>query len=83
MTDCDFFQVQKLSLSPRRQPYDLDELLSSLTLGGAYVYAIFSAIAAGATIAKQPEKGGFVLAQHALLLVQVSLQGIVQERSTV
>jgi hypothetical protein len=74
--------VQKLSSTPRRRPYDLDELLTSVTLGGAYVYAIFSAIAAGAMAvdaAGDGNKGGFVLMQHLLLLVQISLQGLVKK----
>ena len=69
-----FVQIQKLSHSSRR-PYDLDVLLSSATVTGAYIYAIFSAIAAGVNLST--DKNIVVFVQHALLLLQVSMQGIV------
>ena len=69
-----FVQVQKLSHS-FHQPYDLDELLSSVTIVGAYIYSIFSMIAAGVTLATLDTKTLLVFIQNALLLVQVSCQG--------
>ena len=70
-----FVQVQKLSHS-FRQPYDLDELLASVTIVGAYIYAIFSMIAASVSIlAALDTKTLLVFIQNALLLVQVSCQG--------
>ncbi len=72
-----FVQLQKLSLHPSRRPYDLDELLSSVTVTGAYIYAIFSAIAAGVDLGgiENNNKSVVVFALHALLLLQVSMQG--------
>ena len=69
-----FVQVQKLSHSLRR-PYDLDNLLSSVTIVGAYIYAIFGMIAAGVHLYTLDTKTIIVFLQSALLLFQVSLQG--------
>lgn len=63
-----FVQMQKLSHSFHK-PYDLDNLLSSVTVVGAYIYAIFSMIAAGMDI--QNQKHMFVFIQNGLLLIQV------------
>jgi cation transport ATPase len=71
---CGFVQLRKLSHSVFRQPYDLDVLLSGVTAVGAYVYAIFSMIAAGASGIWQL-RNMVVFVQHALLLLQVSMQG--------
>ena len=72
-----FVQVQKLSHS-FRTPYDLDELLSSVTIVGAYIYAVFSLIAAGVKLPDSFDtKTLLVFIQNALLLVQVSCQGII------
>ena len=73
-------QVQKLSNSPSRRPYSLDKLLSSVTVAGAYIYSIFSSIAAAVDALGSEEgvaggKSAGVLAQNGLLFVQVSLQG--------
>jgi hypothetical protein len=59
------------------RPYDLDKLLSSVTVCGAYVYAIFSMLAAGGSglVAEDNTKAVAIFAQHALLIVQVTLQG--------
>lgn len=67
-----FVQIQKLSHSFRK-PYDLDYLLASVTVMGAYIYAIFSMIAAGVEIWET--KNMVVFGQQVLLLLQVSLQG--------
>ncbi len=69
-----FVQVQKLSHSERR-PYDLDKLLSSVTIVGAYIYAIFGMIAAGVNLASLDTKTIVVFLQNVLLFFQVSLQG--------
>ncbi|XP_059078966.1 proton channel OtopLc-like [Tigriopus californicus] len=69
-----FVQMQKLSHSFHK-PYDLDNLLSSVTVVGAYVYAIFSMIAAGMDI--QNQKHMVVFIQNGLLLIQVTLQGLI------
>ena len=69
-----FVQFQKLSHSFRK-PYDLDNLLSSITIVGAYIYAIFSMIAAGVHLESASPKSIAVFVQNTLLLVQVSCQG--------
>ena len=71
-----FVQVQKLShgasdLGNKNEPYDLDQLLSNVTVVGAYLYAVFSMIAA-AVSAVGDTKSLFVLLQNALLLIQVN-----------
>jgi len=69
-----FVQIQKLSHS-FNEPYELDSLLSSITVTGSYIYAIFGLLAAIVSI---PEtKSIVVFAQCALLMVQVSLQGMI------
>ena len=57
-----FVQIQKLSHSFRK-PYDLDNLLSSVTIVGAYIYAIFSIIAAGINIETLDTKNIVVMIQ--------------------
>jgi len=69
-----FVQIQKLSHSFRK-PYDLDNLLSSVTIVGAYIYAIFSIISAGVNVNTLETKNIVVLIQNILLLIQVSCQG--------
>lgn len=69
-----FVQIQKLSHS-FRAPYDLDNLLSSVTIIGAYIYAIFSIISAGVNVNTLETKNIVVLIQNILLLIQVSCQG--------
>ena len=69
-----FVQIQKLSHSFRK-PYDLDNLLSNVTIVGAYIYAIFSIISAGVTVHTLETKNIIVLIQNILLLIQVSCQG--------
>ena len=70
-----FVQVQKLSHSLQQQPYDLDQLLSSVTIVGAYIYAIFSMIAAGVSLDSLETKTILVFIQNVLLMMQVSCQG--------
>jgi hypothetical protein len=74
-----FVQIQKLSHSFRK-PYDLDKLLSSVTVVGAYIYSIFSMIAAAADLPNQKSVSVFIL--HGLLLAQVSLQGLIISESS-
>ncbi len=69
-----FVQLRKLSNSVFRQPYDLDVLLSGVTSVGAYVYGIFSIIAAVAG-GQWNVRSIVVIVQHGLLLLQVSMQG--------
>ena len=69
-----FVQVQKLSHS-FRQPYALDKLLASVTIVGAYIYAIFSMIASGINLGDLQTKNIVIFIQNALLLIQVSCQG--------
>jgi hypothetical protein len=71
-----FIQIQKLSHSFRK-PYDLDNLLSSVTIVGAYIYAIFSMISAGINVDTMKSKNIVVLIQNSLLLIQVSCQGMI------
>ena len=68
-----FVQIQKLSHSSRK-PYDLDQLLSSVTVVGAYLYAVFSMIAASVDLSET--KHIVVFIQNILLLAQVSMQGM-------
>ena len=70
-----FVQIQKLSHSFRK-PYDLDQLLASVTILGAYIYSIFSMIAAGVNLGPTSTKGIAVFVQNAVLLLQVSCQGM-------
>eukprot|EP00095_Tigriopus_kingsejongensis_P005021 maker-scaffold139_size317827-snap-gene-2.23 protein:Tk05021 transcript:maker-scaffold139_size317827-snap-gene-2.23-mRNA-1 annotation:"hypothetical protein DAPPUDRAFT_301543" len=73
-----FVQMQKLSYSSQK-PYDLDNLLSSVTVVGAYIYAIFSMIAAGMDITDQ--KNMMVFIQNGLLLIQVTMQGLIMSEA--
>ena len=73
--DSDFIfllQIQKLSHS-FTVPYDLDTLLSTVTITGSYIFAIFSILAAIVTITEVSSMIVFV--QSALLLIQITLQG--------
>lgn len=69
-----FIQVQKLSHSFQK-PYELDKLLSSVTIFGVYIYAIFSLIASGVRLPTMDTKTIVVFVQNCLLLLQVSFQG--------
>ena len=72
--DSDFIfllQIQKLSHS-FTVPYDLDTLLSTVTITGSYIFAIFSILAAIVTITEVSSMIVFV--QSALLLIQITLQ---------
>ena len=69
-----FVQVQKLSHSFQK-PYDLDQLLANVTIVGAYIYAIFSMIAAGMYLHTMKSKPIIVFVQSLLLFIQVSFQG--------
>merc|ERR1719464_916336 len=71
-----FIQVQKLSHSFQK-PYELDKLLSTITIMGAYFYAIFSMIAAGVFLPTMDTKTIMVFAQSALLFIQVTFQGMI------
>ena len=65
-------QIQKLSHS-FTVPYDLDSLLSNVTITGAYIFAVFSILAAIMSINNRMSI--IVFAQSSLLLIQISLQG--------
>jgi hypothetical protein len=65
-------QIQKLSHS-FTVPYALDNLLSTVTITGSYIFAIFSILAAIVTITEVPSMIVFV--QSALLIIQITLQG--------
>ena len=69
------FQVQKLSHSFTK-PYELDKLLSTVTVMGAYFYAIFSMIASGVYLPTLDTKTIMVFSQSALLFIQVTFQGM-------
>ena len=60
-----------------QKPYELDTLLSSITLMGCYFYAIFSMIAAGVILPAMETKTMMVFAQSALLFIQVTFQGMI------
>ena len=67
-----FVQIQKLSHS-FNVPYDLDTLLSSITVTGSYIYGVFGMLAALFSI---PEtKSLIVFVQCGLLVIQVTMQG--------
>ena len=66
--------MQKLSHSFQK-PYDLDQLLANVTIVGAYIYAIFSMIAAGMYLHTLKSKPIIVFVQSLLLFIQVSFQG--------
>ncbi|XP_040570686.1 proton channel OtopLc isoform X1 [Lepeophtheirus salmonis] len=70
-----FVQIQKLSHS-FRQPYDLDKILASVTLIGAYIYAIFSIISAGSGDYSHPHNMA-VISTNGLIIIQVTLQGMI------
>ena len=67
-----FVQIQKLSHS-YNMPYDLDTLLSSVTVTGSYIYGVFGMLAALFSISET--KSMVVFVQCGLLIVQVSMQG--------
>jgi hypothetical protein len=67
-----FVQVQKLSHS-FNVPYDLDTLLSSITITGSYIYGVFGMLAA---LFSLPETESLVVFVHCgLLVLQVTMQG--------
>ena len=72
-----FVQIQKLSHSYNK-PYKLDNLLSSITVFGSYVYAIFGVLSSLVSILNPQGdlniQSVLVFVQCALLLVQVSSQ---------
>ena len=72
-----FVQIQKLSHSFNK-PYKLDNLLSSITVFGSYVYAIFgilsSIISLFGSDGDLDIHSVLVFVQCALLLIQVSCQ---------
>ena len=67
-----FVQIQKLSHS-FNVPYDLDTLLSSITVTGSYIYGVFGMLASVFSISET--RSMIVFAQCALLVVQVTMQG--------
>lgn len=68
-----FIQIRKLSVSSSK-PLNLDRLLLSITIFGAYLFAIFGMIVGAINYTDNQSKATF--ATHALLLIQVSLQGM-------
>ena len=76
-----FVQIQKLSHSYNK-PYKLDNLLSSITVFGSYVYAIFGVLSSLVSILNPQGdlniQSVLVFVQCALLLVQVSSQSKAQ-----
>ncbi|CAL4134095.1 unnamed protein product [Meganyctiphanes norvegica] len=68
-----FIQIRKLSVSSSK-PLNLDRLLLSITIFGAYLFAIFGMIVGAINYSDNQSKATF--ATHALLLIQVSLQGM-------
>ena len=54
-------------------PYDLDTLLSTVTITGSYIFAIFSALAAVMSLGET--KSIIIFTQNILLIVQITLQG--------
>ena len=67
-----FVQIQKLSHS-FNVPYDLDTLLSSITVTGSYIYGVFGMLASLFSISET--KSMVVFVQCALLVIQVTMQG--------
>ena len=67
-----FVQIQKLSHS-FNVPYDLDTLLSSITVTGSYIYGVFGMLAAVFSISET--RSVVVFVQCALLVIQVTMQG--------
>ncbi|XP_042873665.1 proton channel OtopLc-like isoform X1 [Penaeus japonicus] len=68
-----FLQIPKLSVSTSK-PLDLDRLLLSTTILGVYLFAVFGMIVGGINYTDSQSLATFCV--HALLLVQVSLQGM-------
>ncbi len=68
-------QLKTVKLSSQQQLQLQDNLLSSVTIIGAYIYAIFSMIAAGVHLGSANPKSIAVFVQNTLLLIQVSCQG--------
>nr|XP_027217321.1 proton channel OtopLc-like [Penaeus vannamei] len=68
-----FLQIPKLSVSTSK-PLDLDRLLLSTTIIGVYLFAVFGMIVGGINYTDSQSLATFCV--HALLLVQVSLQGM-------
>merc|ERR1712223_1915383 len=69
-----FVQIQKLSHS-FNVPYDLDTLLSSITVTGSYIYGVFGMLASIFSISET--RSMVVFAQCALLVIQVTMQGMI------
>jgi len=69
-----FVQIQKLSHS-FNVPYDLDTLLSSITVTGSYIYGVFGMLAAVFSISET--RSVVVFVQCALLVIQVTMQGMI------
>merc|ERR1719145_426582 len=69
-----FVQIQKLSHS-FNVPYDLDTLLSSITVTGSYIYGVFGMLASIFSISET--RSIVVFAQCALLVIQVTMQGMI------
>ena len=67
-----FVQIQKLSHS-FNVPYDLDTLLSSITVTGSYIYGVFGMLAYLFSISET--RSVVVFVQCALLVIQVTMQG--------
>ena len=67
-----FVQIQKLSHS-FNVPYDLDTLLSSITVTGSYIYGVFGMLASLFSISET--RSVVVFVQCALLVIQVTMQG--------
>jgi len=73
-----FVQIQKLSHS-FTVPYDLDTLLSTVTITGSYIFAVFSILAAVMSITKL--ESIVVFTQSTLLLIQITLQGMIMSEA--
>lgn len=74
-----FVQIQKLSHSFNK-PYKLDNLLSSITVFGSYIYALFGILSSMVTIDPFGDldiPSVLVFIQCSLLLVQVSFQSMI------
>jgi len=69
-----FVQIQKLSHS-FNVPYDLDTLLSSITVTGSYIYGVFGMLASLFSISET--RSVVVFVQCALLVIQVTMQGMI------
>ncbi|XP_023321227.1 uncharacterized protein LOC111695966 [Eurytemora carolleeae] len=73
-----FIQIQKLSHT-FSAPYDLDTLLSTVTITGSYIFAIFSALAAVMSLGET--KSIIIFTQNIMLIVQITLQGMIMSEA--